>query len=94
MHARTAVTAILACALIVALGLISFTATSDAQQQVGPDWSRLEVVAYPSGVTGFFDPATGKLYVYDDNIEQCILVRQLEELGKPMKDVKRSTRVR
>lgn len=48
------------------------------------DWSRLKVITYPSGSTGFFDPDSGKLYVYDVNLERCSFVRELKTLGQPM----------
>jgi hypothetical protein len=39
------------------------------------------------GLMGFFNPKDGKVYLYDGNLKNCILVSQLEELGKPMKTV-------
>ena len=49
------------------------------------DWSHLTVLSYPSGVTGFFDPGTGKLYLYDVNLEQCHAIREITKLGEPMR---------
>jgi hypothetical protein len=49
------------------------------------DWSKIQMVTYSSGLTGFFDPAAGKLYLYDANIEKCFMVRELTTLGEPMK---------
>ena len=48
-------------------------------------WSRLTVLSYPSSVTGFFDPDTGKLYLYDMNLEQCHAIREITRLGEPMR---------
>jgi hypothetical protein len=74
--------------LITVLALAPCAATRGAGQELQPDWSRLKIVTYPSGLTGFFDPATGKLYVYDSNVERCLMVRQLDRLGAPLKNVK------
>jgi len=48
------------------------------------EWARLKLVAYPNGATGFFDPDTGIVYVYDSDLRNCYLIRQLQTLGKPM----------
>ena len=66
--------------LVLALGL-------GAAEREAPktDWSRLTVLSYASGVTGFFDPDTGKLYLYDMNLEQCHAIREITKLGEPMR---------
>ena len=48
------------------------------------DWSRLKVVSYPNGGTGFFDPDTGTIYVYDSGLARCYLIRKIGNLGAPM----------
>ena len=37
-----------------------------------------------SGRIGFFDRTTGKLFIYNENAENCIFIGQLKELGKPI----------
>lgn len=54
------------------------------KQPVAADWSRLKVVSYPNGGTGFFDPDTGTIYVYNSDLTRCYLVRKLGTLGQPM----------
>jgi hypothetical protein len=51
-------------------------------------WSRLKVVAYPNGATGFFDTETGIMYVYDADLRNCYLMRQLKSLGDPLLPVR------
>lgn len=80
-------------------GVVVFVSTAFAQDknkakakaaveaEVDQDWSKLKVVAYSSGLTGFFDPDTGKLYIYDSELNKCF-IRQLTELGEPMKKIK------
>ena len=50
-----------------------------------PQSNDLELVIYPSGLTAFFNHETGKLYVYDSQIEECLMIRQLVAPGKKMK---------
>ena len=52
------------------------------------NWSGLKMVTYPSGLTGFFAPDTGMFYLYDSNVENCIIIRQITTLGEPMKKIK------
>jgi hypothetical protein len=42
-----------------------------------------------SGLIGFFDQRDGKVYLYDGYLKKCILVNQLEELGKPTKVIEK-----
>ena len=79
---------IVAVCLIV--GAAIFVSTALAQNKAAPqeDWSGLKIVTYSSGLTGFFDPETGKLYVYDSNMENCFAIRQLVTLGEPLKKLK------
>ena len=38
-----------------------------------------------SGRVGFFDRGTGKLYIYTNNLDECVYTGQMTELGKPLK---------
>lgn len=50
--------------------------------------SRLQIVTYPAGTTGIFDPDKGRLYLYDVNIAKCFMIREITTLGGPMKQVR------
>ena len=76
---------LIAAALLV--GLKSFSAAADTEQAAGK-WDRLKLVTYSSGLTGFFDPDSGKLYVYDSNVEKCFIERQLIKLDEPLEKLK------
>ena len=54
------------------------------EAQINP-WSRLKVVTYPNGGTGFFDTETGIMYIYDAQLRNCYLIRRLNVLGDPMR---------
>jgi hypothetical protein len=71
--------------LAVAFLLAAFLAASHATERSNVDRSKLQIVSYASGLTGFFDAASGKLYLYDSNAENCVAIRQLVEPGEPMK---------
>lgn len=86
---------ILICGMVLGAVLILCAGVPDTSRQqsdlpaaAGPDWSRLKIVTYSSGVTGFFDPDTGKLYLYDTNMRNCFSIHQLTALGKPMIELK------
>lgn len=47
--------------------------------------SSLQVVAYGSGLTGFFDPTAKKLYLYGADLKTPFMTAEIDELGKPLK---------
>lgn len=55
-----------------------------AAQPAAAPFAGVEVVSYASGLTGFFDQQTGNIYVYDSNLEECVLTRKLTRLGQRM----------
>jgi hypothetical protein len=50
--------------------------------------SRLQIVTYPAGTTGIFDPDKGRLYLYDINVANCFMIREITTLGEPMKQLR------
>jgi hypothetical protein len=56
----------------------------DASQMSG----QIQIVAYASGLTGLFDRNTGMLYVYDANLDKCVMIRQCVQLGEPMRKLR------
>ena len=88
MWKRTTPLSILLAAVIAALLLVPLAATWGAHQQAQPDWSQVQVISYRSGMTGFFDAATGKLYIYDASLDECLVIREVTELGEPLKKIK------
>ena len=71
------------CGMALGLTLALCLGAEDKPKKPKPDWSHVKVVGYPNG-TGFFDPDTGKMYVYDDHLQGCYIIRQLVTLGEPM----------
>ncbi len=68
--------------IILAATVYSIMATSQLTAQ-SSTFSTVIPVAMPNERTGFFDQASGTLYVYDANLKNCVLKGQLNELGKP-----------
>ena len=81
-----------AVVLLVGLSVLVWSASSArAQDKPARDWSHLRIVTYATGLTGFFDTKTGKLYVYGSQLDKCYFIRELTELGEPMKRIKDPT---
>ena len=74
--------------LAAAALLVSLQRESAAQQPQKPNWSHVQVVTYASGLTGFFDTRDGTLYLYDGNLNDPFLIRQIQTLGEPLKRLK------
>ena len=72
---------IFTCGLAVGLAVaLCLGAAENSTSPSKPDWSRLKLWGYPNA-TGIFDPDTGKIYVYDGELRNCFMVRQLGVLG-------------
>jgi len=74
--------------VLLLLMLFASHALSQQKPKQENDWAKLKVITYASGLTGFFDPQTGIVYVYDANWDKCVFIRQLTALGEPMKRLK------
>ncbi len=74
--------------LVAITAAFSSKAFEQTKSDPKPDWSKLQIVTYASGLTGFFDPDSGKLYIYDANWDRCFCIRQLTQLGDSMKKVR------
>lgn len=61
--------------------------TPTAPGVVKKDWSRLKMGVFAGGGICFFDPDTGKLYVYDPTLENCVQIRQLVTLGDTLRRI-------
>ena len=48
--------------------------------------SSVELVNCSGGLTGFFDKASGKVYLYDSTLKNCVAVRRVTQLGAPLEN--------
>jgi|SRR4051794_12365527 hypothetical protein len=75
-------------AIVIAVAW-SFSPTHAQQEQPEPaSYVNLQVIAYPNGMTGFFDERTGVIYLYDSHMDECVYIRKLDRLGEPLKHVR------
>ena len=70
-----------ACLIAAVWAVMAFSQDRQARRT---DLDRLKLFTYSTGLTGFFDPATGLMYIYDFNVENLVMVRQLGVLGAPI----------
>jgi hypothetical protein len=73
--------AVMGIASVLLIGALN-AQTPDAAP-VGVNLNALKIIPYANGTTGFFDPQSGKIYLYAANFETCFAVYQLQKLGDP-----------
>lgn len=69
--------------VVITFGLV-FIQLGEVRAQ-GSSFNGVTPFTTVGGLMGFFDQRDGKIYLYDGNLQNCILVRQITELGKSMK---------
>lgn len=67
----------------------SWTGAAEAADKAAAA-ATLQVVTYASGLTGFFDPSSKRLYVYGADMRTPFMVVEVDKLGQPLKLVQRS----
>jgi hypothetical protein len=84
MKTKNAVGLVIGGMLLGACITLCLGAAEDSKKET----ARLQIVTYPAGTTGIFDPDTGRIYLYDVNIANCFMIREIATLGGPMKEVR------
>jgi len=81
---------VLTALMLVMLAALVLEKSSGASVTEGPKskWEHVQVVSYASGLTGFFDTSTGRLYLYGSDIKTPFAVSEIQKLGEPLKVVK------
>jgi len=87
MKKRNAV-GLLLCGMLLGVGLTIGIGAADNGAAPRKDWSRLRVVTYANDATGFFDPDTGRFYLYDAMLVNCYTIRELGTLGEPLRRIR------
>jgi hypothetical protein len=85
---RTVVVAFVFGVMLSAFVVAAFLPVSRAQEMTPQLPGQLQIVTYPSSLTGFFDRNTGMLYLYDADLNKCVCIRQLVQLGEPMRKLR------
>jgi hypothetical protein len=78
------------CLFIIALScILVFTAgRSQAAPVAMHSFPGTTAFATPSGRVGFFEQGTGRIYIYDDNLSECLYIGQMVALGEPVEKLK------
>jgi hypothetical protein len=67
----------------------SLAGVSDASAAAKPkNWAHVQVVSYASGLTGFFDTSSGRLYLYGSDLKTPYMASEIQSLGEPLKVIK------
>lgn len=74
------------CLMALILGCVFIGSTVKSIAQDTPKYSFPGVAPFntPSGRFGLFEQGTGKIYLYDDNLSECVFIGQLKKLGEPI----------
>jgi hypothetical protein len=70
--------------LALGVSLALTLGASDKNPEPVKTESHLQIVAYPAGTTGIFDPDSGTIYLYDVNLANCYSIRKIVKPGSPM----------
>jgi hypothetical protein len=85
---RSVIVAFILGVILSAFVTGAFLPASQAQQNTPQLPAQLEVYTYPTGLTGFYDRGTGMLYLYDTDLNKCVVIRKLEQLGEPLRKLR------
>jgi hypothetical protein len=80
-------------ALIMGSVFIGSTVKSIAQEQpqqevLPASFPGVVPFTMSSGRFGFFEQGTGRVFIYDDNLSECVYIGQLKKLGDPVIQLK------
>jgi hypothetical protein len=77
--------------LVAVLLFVSGESKSQAKIDAAPaaaKFAHVQVVSYPSGLTGFFDANSGRLYLYGADLKTPFMASEIQTLGEPLKVIK------
>jgi hypothetical protein len=78
-------TALLMVVIMSLCFIIGTTMTSKAQIKIqGKSFNGVVPFITTTDRVGFFDQNTGKIYIYDSNVSQCLFTGQIQNLGDPI----------
>ena len=78
------------CALIAGSIFIGSTLPSTAEDKLESlrSFPGVNVFTTASGRLGFFEQGTGRIFIYNDNLSDCVYIGQLKALGEPIELIK------
>lgn len=60
-------------------------------QAQGAGFNNIIPFSTNAGRVGFFDQASGKVYIYDNNLSECVFIGQLSSLGGSIQKISGNT---
>lgn len=75
------------CLLTLALSYVVVFSTGKSQAGMH-SFPGVSTFATAAGRIGFFEQGTGKIFIYDDNLSQCVFIGQMTALGEPIEKIK------
>ncbi len=77
------------CLLTLALSYVFVFSTgrSQAATPVTHSFPGVSTFVTPSGRVGFFEQGTGKIFIYDNNLSECVYIGQMSALGDPIEEL-------
>jgi hypothetical protein len=77
--------------VIVIMALCFCLGTTIQSKAQGKSFAGVVPFVTSNNRVGFFDQGSGKVYMYDDNISQCLFIGQLTTLGQSIQIVNNNT---
>ena len=75
-------------ALVFVAALILFLMSHLNSVSAASNFAAVEAFSGAGGFVKFFDKSTGRIYLYNKDLTECVSIVQLEELGLPAKVIK------
>jgi hypothetical protein len=78
------------CLLTLAISyvVVFTTGRSQAAAPVMHSFPGVTTFVTPAGRVGFFEQGTGKIFIYDNNLTECVYIGQMSALGDPVEKLK------
>jgi len=74
--------------IVVLILMLAFVLNHQSNiSAAGTSFANVTVFDGPGGAVRFFDSSTGTLYTYDQDLQKIVRVGQIDELGKPGKEI-------
>ena len=74
--------------LFFVAALILFLMSHLNSVSAASNFAAVEAFSGAGGFVKFFDKSTGRIYLYNKDLTECVSIVQLEELGLPAKVIK------
>jgi hypothetical protein len=84
-HVTIGLVVLVLLAVVLRVGVPSSLAAPSAP----PAFAGVVPFTTVGGLMGFFDSRDGKVYLYDGNLDKCVMVKQVQRLGQPLKKLTR-----